>query len=83
MLLAWIAIIHPSNHPFFSPPYALKVIESLNQKLSEMERERQSQKCHIQTLQGNLLHYTYLSLYQDMSSVSTAAGVIEQNIDWI
>lgn len=38
-----------------------KAIESLTQKLHDVERERQSQQCHIQTLQGNLLHHHYLS----------------------
>lgn len=37
-------------HNFF------KAIESLTQKLHEIEREKESQKCHIQTLQGKVLH---------------------------
>ncbi|CAG01683.1 unnamed protein product [Tetraodon nigroviridis] len=38
-----------------------QAIESLIQKFREMEREKESQRCHIQTLQGKPLHCYWLN----------------------
>lgn len=45
---------------FFFFFYFFQAIESLIQKFCEMEREKESQRCHIQTLQGKPLHCYWL-----------------------
>ena len=60
----YYSVVSIDRIPFLFLFFIFKAIESLTQKLHDIERERQSQQLHIQTLQGNLLHHDCLPLFK-------------------